>query len=118
LGLSIPPDQLRIAAKDFEIDSDQIEIKNRFQVRDPQLENIAWALKAEMECGYPSGRLYFDSLAMAIAVRLVRCHSSLSFERRMERGRMSVRKLKDVLSYIDENLAQNISLGDSQQLPV
>lgn len=110
--VSISPELLNRVAEEFDFDPGRIEIRNRFQVRDPQLENIGWALKAEMECGYPCGRLYLDSLAVAVAVRLVRCHSSLSREPKKLNGRLSDRRLRQALDYIEGNLGQNISLGD------
>ena len=110
IGLS--PQLMNRAAEESNIDPQHVEIRNRFHVRDPQLENIAWALKAEMESGYPCGRPYLESLAYAVAVRLVHSHSSLPTEAPTVNGRLSGRKLKDVLSYIEENLGEDISLVD------
>ena len=110
--LSISPELLSMVAEEFDCDPGRIEIRNRFQVREPQLENLGWALKAEMECGYPCGRLYLDSLAIAVATRLVRCHSSLSREPRKIQGRLSDRRLRRALDYIEANLGQNIALAD------
>ena len=113
LVLSLSPDLLDLAAGELDLDPCRIEIRNRFQVRDAQLENIGWALKAEMECGYPSGRLFVDGLALSVASRLVRSHSSRSVpEPANHKGRLSDRRLRQVLSYIEGNLSQDISLGD------
>ena len=112
LVLSLSPELLNVVAEQFDLDSRRIEIRNRFQERDPQLENIAWALKAEKECGYPCGRLYFDSLAVAVATRLVRCHSSLALEPGKQNGRMADRRLRQVFAYIEDNLNQDMSLGE------
>lgn|SRR6185503_5511223 len=114
--MGISPELLRRVAEDLDNDPGRIEIRNRFQVRDIQLESIAWALKTEMECGYPSGRVYVDSLAVSVAARLIHCHSSISHDPPLHRGRLSGRRLKDVLSYIEENLAENISLDDISQV--
>lgn len=110
--LSLSPELLHTVAEGFDFDPRRLEIRNRFQVRDLQLENIAWALKAEMECGYPCGHLYLDSLMVSVAARLVRYHSSLAVEPGKENGRLSGRRLKDVLSYIEDNLGQDILLRD------
>ena len=110
--LSLSPELLSLAAQEIELDPSRLEIRNRFQVRDPQLENIGWALKAEMESGYPCGRLYLESLAVSVAARLVRCHNSRFPEPRAGSGRLSDRRLRQVLSYIEDNLGQSISLGD------
>jgi len=110
--LSLSPELLNMVAEEFDFDPSRIEIRNRFQVRDLQLENIAWALKSEMECGYPCGNLYLDSLMVSVAARLVRYHSSLAVEPIKENGRLSGRRLKDALSYIEDNLGQDILLRD------
>lgn len=112
LAMRISPELMNAVAEQLDFDPRQIEIRNRFQVRDEQLENIAWALKSEMESGYQCGRLYFDSLAVAVATRLVRCHSSVAREPRKLNGRLSDRRLRQVLSYIEDNLSQDISLSD------
>lgn len=115
LALSVSPEILSTVAEQLDLDPRRIEIKNRFQVRDAQLESIGWALKAEMESGYPSGQLYFDSLAVSVAARLVRCHSSVSpvsVTSGKSMRRMSGRRLKEVLIYIEDNLNQNLALAD------
>jgi AraC family transcriptional regulator len=112
LAMSLPPELLNTVAEQLDLDPQRIEIRNRFQVRDEQLENIAWALKAEMECGYPCGRLYLDSLAVAATTRLLLRHSSVSREPVRLNGRLSERKLRQVLSYIEDNLSEELSLRD------
>lgn len=115
LALSLPPEILSTVAEQLDLDPRRIEIKNRFQVRDAQLESIGWALKAEMDSGYPSGQLYLDSLGLSVAARLVRCHSSVSsvsVNPGKSIRRMSGRRLREVLIYIEDNLSQNMSLAD------
>jgi AraC family transcriptional regulator len=93
-------------------DSSKLQILNRFQARDPQIEHIAWALKAEMESGYPTGRLYMDALATALASRIVKNHSSLARPTRGAKVAMPARKLKSVLSYIEDNLGRDLGLRE------
>jgi AraC family transcriptional regulator len=112
LAMSISPELMNAVAEHLDFDPQRIEIRNRFQIRDQQLENIAWALKAEMESGYPCGRLYLDSLAVAAATRLLLFHSSVSREPKTLHGRLSERRLRQVLSYIEDNLSQDVSLTD------
>jgi AraC family transcriptional regulator len=99
-------------AEQYDLDPSRVEVRNRFQVRDAQIENVAWALKAEMEAGYPSGRLYLDSLAVALATRLVRAHSSAAPQAGARVGRIPDRKLRTVLAYIDENLSRDVPLAE------
>jgi AraC family transcriptional regulator len=112
LILGVTPGLLHTVAEQLDFDPRRVEIRNRFQARDIQLENIGWALKAEMESGYPCGRLYRDSLAVAVATRLVTCHSSVSSEPPKQNGRLTGYKLKQTLSYIEDNLGQNLSLSE------
>jgi AraC family transcriptional regulator len=90
----------------------RVELINRFQMRDTQIEHIGWALKAEMDAGYPNGRLYMDSLATALAVHLIRLHSCDSQPKETRRGGMPGYRLKQVLSYIEDNLSGDLSLPE------
>ncbi len=112
LTLSVSPSLLNRVVKELGHDPDGIEIRNRFQVRDTQLENIGWALKEEMECGYPCGQLYFDSLALAVTTRLIRYHNSKSVDMKRPNKRLSDRRLRQVFVYIEDHLAENIALAD------
>lgn len=112
LTLRVSPALLNRVAEELELDPDGIEIRNRFQVRDTQLENIGWVLNEEMKLGYPCGQLYYDSLAVAVATRLICYHSSKSVEMKRPNKRLSDRRLRQVFDYIEDNIAENISLGD------
>ena len=93
-------------------DPGKLRIFNRFQARDPQIEHIGWALKAEMENGYPSGRPYMDAMATGLAARIVRNHSSLARASRATKAAMPGRTLKAVLGYIEDNLGRDLGLGE------
>ena len=84
----------------FEIDS---------KTKDAQIEHIGWALKAEAEAeaGYPSGSLYLDSLATAVATHLVRHHDRKALL--TAEAHLSPRGLKSILNYIDNRLSENLS---------
>ncbi len=111
LILSLPPSLLSTVAEEYGFDSRRVEIRNRFQIRDVQLENIGWALKTEMESNYPSGRLYVDSLAVSVASRLVSTHSSLAQRPPEQSGGLGGRRLKQTLAYIEDHLAEDVSLS-------
>jgi AraC family transcriptional regulator len=93
-------------------DPQKLQVFNRFQARDAQIEHIGWALKAEMENGYPSGRSYMDALATGLATRIVRNHSSLARPHRPMKAAMPARRLKAVLGYIEDNLGRDLGLGE------
>jgi AraC family transcriptional regulator len=112
LVLSVPQSLLSMTAHEYGIDPAGVEIVNRFQMRDPQIEHIGWALKMEMESGYRSGKLYFDCLGTAIAACLLDRHSSVSRTMRMYKEGMSGSRLRQVLSHIEDNLERELSLKE------
>ncbi len=110
LLLAIAPKLLKQVAEESGLKPNGLEILNRFQIRDPQIEHIGWALQAEVEQGYPSGNLYMESMAIALAVQLLHRHSSVANVRSLTIGGLSPQKLRQVLSYIEDNLRQDLAL--------
>ncbi len=116
LILGLPASLMNRVAEENGFDSRHLEIRNRFQIRDAQLENICWALKTEMESNYPSGRLYIDSLAVSVASRLVSSHSSIARRSTgLNRG-LDGRRLKQALAYVEDHLSEDISLSQLASL--
>jgi AraC family transcriptional regulator len=109
LLLSLPQSLLHAVATESGLDVSRLEIRNRFQIRDTELEALSWAMKREMELGYPSGRLYLDGLTLAVASRLVTRHSSVTKLSEKNDG-LNGRRLKQVLSFIEDQLAEDLSL--------
>ena len=118
LILTLNQQLLRSAVQDSGEDPRYLEVRSRFQVRDPQIEHLGWALKAEMETGFPSGRLYLDSLASDLADRIVASHSSLSHTSNGNgyKGGISRRKLRELLCFMEDNLSRDISLRQIAQV--
>lgn len=112
LLLAISPSLLGRAAEESGADATKIQISNRFQIRDPQMEQIGWALKAEMEADYSGGKAYFDSLSLALTTALLKRHSSTVVDASRYRYGMSGCRLRKVLDYIEENLSRDLSLQE------
>lgn len=106
LLLHLPASLLRRAAMDMGRDPDTAGLDLRHQLRDPQIEHIAWALDAERMAGNPNGLLYAESLGLALAVHLLGRFAAPS---RPPRG-LSALQLRRVTTYIEEHLDQNLSL--------
>jgi AraC family transcriptional regulator len=87
-----------------------VEVRSRFRVRNLQIEHMAGALMAEAQNGYPGGRLYLDSMATALAVQLLRHHSSLPAIQSVAGRGMAPGKLRQIQAYIEENLRCDLSL--------
>ena len=112
LVIGVPQGLLHQAATDLAIDPSEAMLVNRFKVRDAKLENLAWALKAEMDEGFPTGRLYTESIATAIACQLLREHSTSSPRRaQLRQGVMAAFRLRRVLSFIEDNLNSDLTLS-------
>lgn len=118
LILTLHQQLLTSAVQDSGKDPRYFEVRSRFQARDQQIEHLGWALKAEMESGFPSGRLYMDTLASALAARIVVSHSSLSHTSNGNgyKGGISRHKLRELLSFMEDNLSQDISLRQIAQV--
>lgn len=116
LVMRVPDELLRKVAMELEMDPNNIEIADRFQLRDPFIEHIGWAIKADLESGGAGGRLYRESLGKALAARLLQRHSRRSLPMRDPQGGLSAWKLKQVISHIEDNLESELSLAEIAQV--
>jgi AraC family transcriptional regulator len=103
---------LQRVVEELGADPVRFEVTNRFQVRDSRIEHIAWALKAEMERGFPCGRLYIDGLTSGLAAAVVQNHSSVAWPAKAPNQGMSARTVRNVLAYIEDNLGRDLSLRE------
>jgi AraC family transcriptional regulator len=111
LLLRLAPALLLSAARDLELNPDHAVLTPRMQLRDPRLEHLAWALKAEREAGYAGGRLYAESLGTALAAHLLRAYAEPASRPGADRG-LPPRQLQRVLDYIEAELEHNPGLAE------
>lgn len=81
-------------------------------IRDPQIEHIAFALKSELDAGCPSGRVYGDGLAVALAARLLKRYSAHVTTSNNGNALLSGHTLRRVTDYIEENLTKDLTLAE------
>lgn len=118
LPLCVEDAFLREVAESVEVDPDRVEISPLLGARDERIEQIGLMLKEEVEAeGLLGGRLYAESLATALAITLIRDHSSLGRTAaknaaRERAGGLSRRALKDAVDYIGDNLEKDLKLTD------
>ena len=93
-------------------DPARIELIRHDRVRDPLIEQIGLALRAELLEGCPLGGLYGDALANAFAVHLLRRYSAHALNQREYKGGLGGRRLRLTLDYMEANLAGNVRLGE------
>lgn len=108
LIINISPLLVRSTAESMGINPDTTLLTPRLQLRDPMLQHVAWALKAELETEGPNDRLYAESLGMALTAQLLRRYARRSTSKRG----LSRRQWHAVLDFINGNLALNPSLSD------
>ena len=108
--LTIEPSYFHRALEDS-LRSERIELVERFALEDKQIEHLVKALHAETRVGAPTGTLFGQSVATALAVYLAqRYSSSLPIPCRY-RGGMPTTRLNRVLEYIAAELGEDLSLA-------
>jgi AraC family transcriptional regulator len=114
LFVSINPTLIERAASEL-TKTGNIELAAHIGVRDPQIHHIGLALLAELEAGCLAGRLYGESLSLALAVHLFKRYSPSGQPIREPAGDLPWRQLQQVTDYINDNLATGITLTEMAQ---
>jgi AraC family transcriptional regulator len=88
--------------------ADFVSLEPRLHLYDKPIQHILSSICAELRAENPVGRLYAESLATALAARLLRQYSGM----RSPPGGLPKRQLQQLLEYIDENVARDLSLQE------
>jgi AraC family transcriptional regulator len=83
---------------------------------DPLIQQIAIALKTSLEIDGITTQLYADAMANALSVHLLTRYSTHRTTLKQPQGGLSQQQLKQVLDYIQDALAQEVSLAELAQL--
>ena len=92
-------------------DRDDVEIRSVQGFKDAQIEGIVSALRSELSQGCPSGRLFGESLATALVVRIATTYSASPANRSKHGRRLPAARLRRVIDYIDAHLLEDTSLA-------
>jgi AraC family transcriptional regulator len=111
LFISLRPWMLAESASDL-LNPEAARLRNAYAVRDPHFFHIGMALNAEIEQGYPGGRLYGESLATALMTHLLAGYSERGLPADAHKSGIGSRRLRLVLDYIEENLASDLSMAE------
>lgn len=90
--------------------ADRIQFTERWLAPDPLIAQLAMELKAELERGGVMGQLYVDSLSTVLGARLLRYYSTSEQPLQDVTGKMGTSQLREVIEYIHDNLAEDLSL--------
>jgi len=115
LLIDVSPELLAAAAARAGL-PEPIELEPQLQLRDPQLEHLAWAFEAELQSGSLGDPLYGDSLGMAIAAHLVRRYRLSATAAREPDGGLSPRQLKRVVEHIEAHVDRRLALAELAQV--
>jgi AraC family transcriptional regulator len=102
----------QVAIEALAMNPDRLEVIPTFRTRDPQLEAIAILVLTELKQENLGSRLYIDSLANVLAVRLLRQYSASKPQLAVYAGGLPQRQLQQILEYIHAHLDRDIKLAD------
>jgi len=108
LRIDLEPTIVRSTAEEMGVNPDGVSLTPQLQLRDPMLQYVAWALKAELETGEPTDRLYAESLGTALTAQLLRRYARSSMS---TRG-LTRRQWQTIVDYVGENLALDLTLAE------
>ncbi len=114
VGIGISPSLIRTAAEEMGVNPERASIAPQLYLRDAHIEHICWALKAELETDEPFGRLYADSLGLALAAHLLRRYAPLVPKRITQS--LPKHRLRRVTDYIHEHLACDLTLPELAEI--
>lgn len=113
LVLRLSPALVRETACALRLKPAHAKIAPGLRIRDPHLEYIGWRLRTERAAGYPYGRVFADSLAAAIAGRLLqRSGHHPTGVAHVSRRQLPKWRLRSVCDYIKANLDRDLSLEE------
>jgi AraC family transcriptional regulator len=92
------------------VQADHMTFTNRCAFRDPALTHLLLALRAELQAGCPTGRLYGESLATALALHLLQRYAVCPSTDGDPRGGLPPARLRRVLDYMHSHLGEELSL--------
>src|SRR5262249_32588125 len=112
LLLRLTPSLLLEAAGAMGLGSQAAELAPSIHIRDPQIERIGWMMQAEDHDGYPGGRLFADSLASALAPRLLSLESRHGASPSKPGRALPAWRLRKVIEYIEAHLDEDLTLTE------
>jgi AraC family transcriptional regulator len=89
----------------------EIELVEHWNLTDPNIMAVLLAMTTDLTEDSPAGRLYGESLANALAVYLLNRYAVRRYTAVAYRGGLPGYRLKRVLDYIGDNLAEDLSLS-------
>jgi AraC family transcriptional regulator len=112
LLLRLTPALMQETAHAMGLGAHGVELAPSIHIRDPQVERIGWMMQAEDHDAYPGGRLFADSLATALATRLLALQSRAALPAAQPGRALPAWRLRHVIDYIETHLDQDLTLAE------
>src|SRR5215471_10915500 len=109
ITISISDEALMAVADDA---GSRIELRLERELVDPRLRALATAVDVERTAGYPSGRLFLDSIEHAVARALIVGYAVRDYSIRVHRGGLSPAKLRKINELVHEKIEEDLSLEE------
>jgi AraC family transcriptional regulator len=93
----------------------EVELRPSRKFADPRLSAMVAAVHAEMVAGFPSGRLFLDSVEQAIAVTLVNGHAVRHRPVQFSRGGLNSARLRRIKELVYAKMEGDLSLDEMAQ---
>src|SRR5580700_5963076 len=93
----------------------EVELRATRKFADPRLSALVAAARAEMVAGFPSGRLFLDSVEQAMAVALVKDHAVKHRPLQVYRGGLGSARLRMIKELVNAKMEDDLSLDDMAQ---
>jgi AraC family transcriptional regulator len=93
----------------------EVELRPSRKFADSRLSAMVAAVHAEMVAGFPSGRLFLDSVEQAMAVTLVNGHAVRHRPVQIYRGGLGSARLRRIKELVDARMEDDLSLDDMAQ---
>jgi len=110
LNVELDPKLLDRASEELGRGGRTPQIRNRFLMRDPEIERICLVLLGELRTGGPGGRLYVESLTHQLSVCLLRRHSDIAVAD--SNPGLPRNRVRRVMDYIEANLSNGVRLQE------
>ena len=93
----------------------EVELRPSRKFADPRLSAMVAAVHAEMVAGFPSGRLFLDSVEQAMAVALVNGHAVRHRPVQIYRGGLGSARLRRIKELVHAKMEDDLSLDEMAQ---
>src|SRR5437016_11565881 len=93
----------------------EVDLRPSRKFSEPRLSAMVAAVHAEMGAGFPSGRLFLDSVEQAVAVTLVNGHAVRHRPVQFSRGGLGSARLRRIKELVHAKMEDDLSLDEMAQ---